>query len=465
MSAIGSWPASGRARRPGPRSARRTGSGSSPATTSASVTFSSTCRRLARTATQTSRMVLGGPRVVGRLRRRVLNVGERPLDRPDHIGDRDLLRLLGEPVATARPAPGPHQPRVLELEQDVLEELQRDLLRFGEPLALDGLLVGRGGQLQRGPNRVVGFGGDPHFVTMRVSSTSSERARCWAGREVVGSMIDLQAHSTVSDGQLAPSDVAIAAADAGVTVMSLTDHDAVAGVPDAIEAAQQAGIECVPAVEMSCVHRYSDDLHMLGYWVDLDAIAPACARAQEERVSRAREIIERLNALRRRGHLRGRGRRGRGRGLDRASPYRPCRRRRTRPRPLLRGVSGARREGLRAAELAERRRGRRADPRSRRRGRRRPSLLGRLRAEPGARPGLEPASATSGWRASRPSTPRTRRRRRRTVSSSARSSTSPRPAPRISTVPTHKTFSRFGRLRHVRPGRAAGAAPAVTAGT
>ena len=87
-----------------------------------------------------------------------------------------------------------------------------------------------------------------------------------------------------------------AAAEAGVTVMSLTDHDAVAGVPDAVAAAEEAGIECVPAVEMSCVHNYSDDLHMLGYWVDLDAIAPACDRAQQERVDRAREIIERLNA-------------------------------------------------------------------------------------------------------------------------------------------------------------------------
>jgi 3',5'-nucleoside bisphosphate phosphatase len=110
-------------------------------------------------------------------------------------------------------------------------------------------------------------------------------------------LIDLQSHSTVSDGQLVPAEVARAAAAAGVTTMSLTDHDAVAGVAEAVEAAKEAGIECVPAVEMSCVHRYSDDLHMLGYWVDLDAIAPACARAQEERVSRAREIVERLNDL------------------------------------------------------------------------------------------------------------------------------------------------------------------------
>jgi predicted metal-dependent phosphoesterase TrpH len=109
-------------------------------------------------------------------------------------------------------------------------------------------------------------------------------------------MIDLQAHSTVSDGQLLPAEVARAAAKAGVTVMSLTDHDAVAGVAEAVEAAKQAGIECVPAVEMSCVHRYSDDLHMLGYWVDTEAIGPACERAQQERVDRAKEIVERLNA-------------------------------------------------------------------------------------------------------------------------------------------------------------------------
>jgi predicted metal-dependent phosphoesterase TrpH len=109
-------------------------------------------------------------------------------------------------------------------------------------------------------------------------------------------MIDLQSHSTISDGELPPAEVARAAAAAGVTVMSLTDHDGVAGVPEAMAAAAEAGIECVPAVEMSCVHKYSEDLHVLGYWVDLEAIQPACDRAQRERVERAKEIIERLNA-------------------------------------------------------------------------------------------------------------------------------------------------------------------------
>jgi 3',5'-nucleoside bisphosphate phosphatase len=112
----------------------------------------------------------------------------------------------------------------------------------------------------------------------------------------VATLIDLQSHSTVSDGELEPADVARSAAAAGVTTMALTDHDGIAGVRDAMAAADEAGIECVPAVEMSCVHKYSEDLHICGYWIDLDTIAPACDRAQQERIDRARRIIEKLNS-------------------------------------------------------------------------------------------------------------------------------------------------------------------------
>ena len=108
-------------------------------------------------------------------------------------------------------------------------------------------------------------------------------------------MIDLQSHSTVSDGQLEPADVVRSAVEAGVTVMSLTDHDGVAGVPEANRVAAELGIENVPATEMSCVHKYSEDLHICGYWVDLERIQPACDRAQQERVDRAKLIIAKLN--------------------------------------------------------------------------------------------------------------------------------------------------------------------------
>ncbi|MGA8746820.1 MAG: PHP domain-containing protein [Solirubrobacterales bacterium] len=107
-------------------------------------------------------------------------------------------------------------------------------------------------------------------------------------------LIELQSHSTVSDGQLAPAEVVARAAAAGVSTLALTDHDAIAGVSEAAAAASDFGIELVPAIEMSCVHAYAEDLHICGYWVDLGVIAPACERAQHERVARAGEIIEKL---------------------------------------------------------------------------------------------------------------------------------------------------------------------------
>jgi len=110
-------------------------------------------------------------------------------------------------------------------------------------------------------------------------------------------VIDLQSHSTVSDGELPPAEVVAAAAKAGVTTLALTDHDAVDGVAEAGEAATREGITLVPAAEISCIHASIDDLHMLGYWIDTDVIAPACERAQKERVTRAQEIVERLNSV------------------------------------------------------------------------------------------------------------------------------------------------------------------------
>src|SRR5690349_20621033 len=107
-------------------------------------------------------------------------------------------------------------------------------------------------------------------------------------------LIELQSHSTVSDGQLAPAEVVAQAWEAGVTTLALSDHDAIAGVEEAAKAAEKLGIELVPAVEMSCVHTYAEDLHVCGYWVDLATIATACERAQQERIDRAEEIIGRL---------------------------------------------------------------------------------------------------------------------------------------------------------------------------
>ena len=81
---------------------------------------------------------------------------------------------------------------------------------------------------------------------------------------------DLQSHSRHSDGALAPADVVRAAAQAGVELLALTDHDTVCGVGEALAAAGEVGIRVVPAVEISTIDVRGADLHILGYLLDAD---------------------------------------------------------------------------------------------------------------------------------------------------------------------------------------------------
>jgi predicted metal-dependent phosphoesterase TrpH len=80
---------------------------------------------------------------------------------------------------------------------------------------------------------------------------------------------DLQAHSTNSDGALAPAEVVERAALAGVELLALSDHDTVGGVAEAIAAGDRAGVRVVPAVEISAIDRDGGrELHILGYLID-----------------------------------------------------------------------------------------------------------------------------------------------------------------------------------------------------
>jgi predicted metal-dependent phosphoesterase TrpH len=87
----------------------------------------------------------------------------------------------------------------------------------------------------------------------------------------VAPRFDLQSHSTQSDGVLEPADVVARAAEAGVQLLALSDHDTVAGVAEAIAAGQQHGVKVVPAVEISAVDDGAAapiELHILGYCID-----------------------------------------------------------------------------------------------------------------------------------------------------------------------------------------------------
>jgi predicted metal-dependent phosphoesterase TrpH len=87
----------------------------------------------------------------------------------------------------------------------------------------------------------------------------------------MGPRFDLQSHSTHSDGALEAAEVVQRAADAGVELLALTDHDTVTGVSEALAAGRRCGVRVLPGVEISAVDdgaAVSRELHILGYAFD-----------------------------------------------------------------------------------------------------------------------------------------------------------------------------------------------------
>lgn len=110
-------------------------------------------------------------------------------------------------------------------------------------------------------------------------------------------MIDLHTHSSCSDGTQSPGDVVASAAQAGVTVMALTDHDAVSGWGPAAEAGVECGVSVVPGLELSTQAR-GISVHMLAYLVDPDheELTALMASIRSHRDTRAQRTVALLAA-------------------------------------------------------------------------------------------------------------------------------------------------------------------------
>ncbi|WP_338862133.1 PHP domain-containing protein [Mycetohabitans rhizoxinica] len=106
---------------------------------------------------------------------------------------------------------------------------------------------------------------------------------------------DLHCHSTFSDGRLSPADVARRAADGGVQLWALTDHDEVRGLAQARAAAAALQIRYVTGVEIS-VTWASRTIHVVGLGIDEGhcALVDGLAATRSGRQARAVEIGRRL---------------------------------------------------------------------------------------------------------------------------------------------------------------------------
>ena len=107
--------------------------------------------------------------------------------------------------------------------------------------------------------------------------------------------LDLHVHTTASDGSLSPREVVGLAADGGLDVLAITDHDTVAGIPAAMHAVAEFPLRIIPGIEVSSTHEGAE-YHILGYFIDpqADSIQAHERHAVGGRESRMDEMVARL---------------------------------------------------------------------------------------------------------------------------------------------------------------------------
>ncbi|GAB3625524.1 phosphoesterase [Pandoraea terrae] len=108
---------------------------------------------------------------------------------------------------------------------------------------------------------------------------------------------DLHCHSKISDGTLAPAEVAQLAFEAGVDLWALTDHDEVGGQQEARVAAEALGMRYVPGVEISITWA-GRTVHIVGLNIDPanPALIGGLADTRGGRAVRAKKMSEQLAA-------------------------------------------------------------------------------------------------------------------------------------------------------------------------
>jgi predicted metal-dependent phosphoesterase TrpH len=110
--------------------------------------------------------------------------------------------------------------------------------------------------------------------------------------------VDLHCHSTASDGEYPPAEVARRARAAGLAAFALTDHDTTAGVPEATRVGETLDVRVVSGCEFSVKAPWGE-LHLLGYFLPPghDRLEEFLAGTRAARRRRAEQIVGHLRRL------------------------------------------------------------------------------------------------------------------------------------------------------------------------
>lgn len=110
--------------------------------------------------------------------------------------------------------------------------------------------------------------------------------------------IDMHVHSNISDGTMSPEELVAYAEEKKLYAFALTDHDLVAGIDRAIEAAKKYEVKVIPGIEISAQFLGSD-IHILGYGIDYKSsvLHEHTKFLQDERKKRNLTIMKRMNEM------------------------------------------------------------------------------------------------------------------------------------------------------------------------
>lgn len=111
--------------------------------------------------------------------------------------------------------------------------------------------------------------------------------------------IDLQCHTTASDGLLSPTELVNLAVKKKLKAIAITDHDTISGINEALKAARGKNIEIVAGVEISCDDPGFVDTHILGLLIDCrnKSLNSLLKKSQKYREQQKKEIINRFKKL------------------------------------------------------------------------------------------------------------------------------------------------------------------------
>ncbi|MBL8006440.1 MAG: PHP domain-containing protein [Ignavibacteria bacterium] len=109
---------------------------------------------------------------------------------------------------------------------------------------------------------------------------------------------DLHTHTKFSDGNLSPQQLIDLSVKSGISILSITDHDNVNALNEAVRYGKTKGVQIIPGVELSA-DIDGQEIHILGYFIDYknEKLNDFLVSLRKNRILRNEKIVSKLNDL------------------------------------------------------------------------------------------------------------------------------------------------------------------------